>query len=104
MRFHTRQFVDRLKRSSFPDNVSSVILFGSEAYGVPNLLSDMDIAVVADSPMRCEERAAIDEILENASPPSTIQLTFVVKCDESEFGRFDVRRDIFEKGVVIYEK
>ena len=101
MRECTRLFLDRFLSSDFPPEIKQIILFGSEAYGQPNVLSDIDLAFVSDEKthvLRCKA----DELIDSAFPPCDYNIVFVNPTDE--YDKFDVRKDIFEKGVLLYER
>jgi len=100
----TQQILKNLNLATLPTYVNQLILFGSEAYGKPNLLSDIDIAVVTERPLTVWERAAVWAIVDDLETVREVQLTFVVPVAQKPLERFDVRRDIFEKGLVLYEK
>ena len=100
MRGETKKFIDRLAKQRFPEFVESVILFGSEVYGKPNLLSDIDIAIVSKSNIKIKQRVIIEEMIELLEPPYSCKIIFVSK--QENYSRNDVRKDIFEKGLNVY--
>ena len=103
MKESIRTYIDKFNNISLPDYVCQLVLFGSHAYGTPNLLSDIDIAVVSKRPLKILERVLVEEEIEGANPPGELQLTFVVKDENTKYDGFDVKKDIFERGVLFYE-
>lgn len=101
MRQQTFDFISRLKAAPFPDYVSKVVVFGSEINNTTRISSDIDLGVVSHRSLSQAQRIEVDAIVSEAQPPFEYDLVFVVpgKCRNN----FDVRRDIFEKGYVIYE-
>ena len=53
----TRQFIERLTDVKFIPSVKYIILFGSEARGVANVKSDVDLSVVSEQPLALAEMA-----------------------------------------------
>ena len=104
MKESIREYINKFNEISLPDYVYQLILFGSHAYGKPNLLSDIDVAVVSKRPLKIMERALVEEGIEEAEPPGELQLTFIVKEANTKPDGFDVKKDIFERGVLFYEK
>ena len=102
MRQQTLDFLRRLKSTSFPDYVAKVVVFGSEVNNTTRITSDIDLGVVSNFPLSQAQRIEIDAIVLEASPPFDYDLVFVVAGEYRP--NFDVRRDIFEKGCVIYER
>ncbi|MCL1996964.1 MAG: nucleotidyltransferase domain-containing protein [Defluviitaleaceae bacterium] len=102
MRYVTRKFFDSFLRNIFPLEIKKIILFGSEAYGSPKVHSDIDIAVVIEGSYTKELFNLIDSLIEEAHPPCKYDLVFV---NESGFlNNLDIRKDIFEKGKILYER
>ncbi|MCL1987501.1 MAG: nucleotidyltransferase domain-containing protein [Firmicutes bacterium] len=102
MRKLTQKFVEILQENPVPTFVDSLILFGSEVYGNPTKNSDIDIAVVSKKNLTISQRCDMDEFIESCNPPYDCQLTYVdFSATDSVF---DVKRDIFSKGIEIYVK
>ena len=99
MRVPTSEFVTRLKKIKFPAVVDKLVLFGSEVYGSPRVGSDIDLAVVSSTKLSQEEKHLIEDLIEMCSPPFECQIVFVTFGEYRQ--GFDVRKDIFEKGIVI---
>ena len=102
MRASTREYIKKISKLEFPEEVKSVILFGSEVYGTPNMRSDIDLAIVLYTLPTIKLKCDVEEFLEIIQCPYILQLTFVT--DIYEPMNFDVREDIFKRGVVIYER
>ena len=101
MRKSTELFISRLKEKHFPDNVSNIYLFGSEVYGIPNIFSDIDIAIVSDISLNMFERFEVEEIIESCDPPYECQYVYIIPGLSNL--KLDVRNQVFEQGVIIYE-
>ena len=101
MRRETLDYVQRLETVDYPDYVTQLLLFGSEAYGIPEVGSDIDFAVVSKAPLKTRERIIVDEILDFVEPPYEYQAVFVT--EGSEYEKSDIRCVIFERGLMIYE-
>ena len=99
MRKYTELFLDRLKQVVYPDFVENIILFGSEVYGSPKMDSDIDLAIVCKSKPCRAGKLRLRELIESCNPPFDYQLTYVI--EKSYKGFFDVRKDIFERGLII---
>ena len=102
MRAATEKYINDLKKIEFPRYVKEIILFGSEAYGSPNLYSDIDIAVVYEGKYSIKLRGDVEELFEQVISPYDLQLVFVNKSRERL--NFDVRDCIFGRGIKIYEE
>ena len=102
MRLSTEQFINRICEHQIPIYVKKLFLFGSEVYGCPNKNSDIDIAVISDSILTISQRCELDELIENSKPPYYCQLTYL---DNTPYiGGFNVKMDVYSKGVLIYER
>ena len=99
MRKATVDFISRLKLVDLPFSVEKLILFGSESRGHARVISDIDIAVVSKNELAREIRHCVEDLIESCNPPHECQITFVVQGEYRD--GFDVRRDIFEKGLEI---
>ena len=102
MRNKTCDFINRLKEMKYPPYVEKIIIYGSEVYGTPNIFSDIDIAAVLNNVPSRAQRIDIDEIIDEAEPPYEYQLIFISK--QGKIKKWDVRKDVFEKGMVVYAK
>ena len=99
MRRASELFLHRVREQTLPNFVEELILFGSEVYGKPTIFSDIDIAVVCSAPPTIEERCSLDETLDSCDPPFAYQLVYVNR--NAPTNPYDVRNDIFKKGVTI---
>ena len=96
--------IDKIKRSIIEKySPEKIILFGSYAYGRPNLESDVDFLVV----MQFKGRAVYKtiEILESVRPSLPVDL--IVRTPEQIKRRLSQNdfflREVFERGKVLYE-
>ena len=99
MRQKTFEFYQQLKTAELPDFISNLIFFGSEVYGSPSLHSDIDIAVESEFPLNRNQKEKVVELIEAHNPPYEYQLVWVQKGELRQ--GFDVRSDIFDKGLVV---
>ena len=104
MRQITAEFIQRFVANKFPREVESIRVFGSEVYGTPTCYSDIDLAIISKTPLTLEQKVEIDYIASDSAPPCEVQFVFVVLPLPKEFKGLDVRKNIFEKGLVIYER
>ena len=102
MRQQTLEFLCRLKSASFPVYVDKIVVFGSEVSNTTRVSSDIDLGVICDSPVNQARRIEVDAIVMAHEPPFDYDLVFAVPGEYR--GNFDVRRDIYEKGCVVYER
>ena len=102
MRQQTLDFLCRLKSADFPDYVAKLVVFGSEVNNTTRVGSDIDLGIVCDFPLSQCQRIEIDSIVMEHEPPFDYDLVFVLPGEYR--GNFDVRRDIHEKGCVVYER
>ena len=102
MRKDVQFYFAKLLEGNVPLTINKIILFGSEAYGTPRVKSDIDVAVVTEESLVQSERIEVYEFFDSVPSPKELQLVFVVNGVLRQ--GFDVRRDIFTKGVCVYEK
>ena len=102
MRQQTLDFLCRLKSAYFPDYVVRLVVFGSEVNNTTGVGSDIDLGIISESSLNRAQRIAVDSIIMDYEPPFEYDLVFVVPGEYR--GNFDVRRDICEKGCVVYER
>jgi predicted nucleotidyltransferase len=99
---YLKNIVDKIINNFNPDKI---ILFGSYAYGHPNVDSDVDIMIVMDTDEKPHKRAvSVRKVLKGIGIPKDI----IVKTPE-EFERFkDIVGTIVypaaHKGRIIYER
>ena len=104
MRKKTSEYLNRVRFEQLPDIIKKVILFGSEVYGKPNVFSDIDVAVISEVRLTLEQKAVIDQIFLDALPPSEIQYVYINYPLPEKFIGLDVRKNILERGVVLYDR
>lgn len=104
MRQSTIEFINRFIEKKMPPEVESIRVFGSEVYGTPTCFSDIDLAIVSSVPLSLEQKAEIDSLAIEASPLCEVQFVFVVLPLPEIYQGMDVRKNIFEKGIVIYDR
>ncbi|MCL2016267.1 MAG: nucleotidyltransferase domain-containing protein [Defluviitaleaceae bacterium] len=102
MRTRTKEFLEILAKVEIPPFVDKLILFGSEVYGNPHEDSDIDIAVVSEETLTMDQRCDLSMLMYSCDPPYDFQLVYVK--NEPATSVFDVKRDIFSKGVELYAK
>ncbi len=99
------EFIKELNRRRIP--VKQVILFGSYAYGKPNLRSDIDLAVVSPKFKKMDDIKRImilSDAARHIKTPRQIDINPIGFTDEEleKADYFEIGGEIVEKGVVLY--
>ncbi|MCD4784162.1 MAG: nucleotidyltransferase domain-containing protein [Candidatus Eremiobacteraeota bacterium] len=97
-----KEMVDKLVAEYKPEKI---ILFGSYAYGVPDLESDVDLLILKETRMRFFDRCFnVRKIL--SDPKRFIPLEIIVLTPVEYAGRLDIgdqfMQEIDRKGEVLY--
>ncbi len=83
--------------------VEKILLFGSYAYGEPEVGSDVDLLVVIDTEKRPSQiRYEMYSLLENFTAPIDIVVKGTNEVEAAMRGRDWFLRDILAKGLVLY--
>jgi predicted nucleotidyltransferase len=94
-----RRYVDQVVAKFHPQKV---ILFGSHAYGRPNLDSDVDLLVVMPAKNELDQAVRIDLAVDAPFP-----LDLIVRTPENLARRLSWNdwflREVVEKGIVLHE-
>ena len=103
MREITKRFVDQISYSKHIDKIIAIYLYGSEARGEANLLSDVDLAIVSQEPLSVTERLTI---VEEVSDELKEALDFRIVCIRPEqlqtTHKLEVGYSIAREGIKIY--
>ena len=99
------EFIEELNRRKIP--VKQVILFGSYAYGKPNLRSDIDLAVVSPKFKNMDDIKRImvlSDAVRHIKTTRAIDINPIGFTDEElkKADYFDIGGEIVEKGVILY--
>jgi len=99
------EFIKELNRRRIP--VNQVILFGSYAYGKPNLRSDIDLAVVSPKFKNMDDIKRImilSDAARHIKTPRPIDINPIGFTGEEleKADYFKIGGEIVEKGVVLY--
>ena len=98
-------FVNLLQKEQI--KISRVILFGSYAYGKPNLRSDIDLAVVSPKFKNMDDIKRImilSDAARHIKTPRPIDINPIGFTDEEleKADYFEIGGEIVEKGVILY--
>jgi predicted nucleotidyltransferase len=86
-------------------NPSKIILFGSYAYGIPHMDSDIDILVIMDTDRPRHKRAvAINQALAGLLIPKDILVYTPAEINDWKDVPQAFITQVLKKGVVVYDK
>ena len=104
LRKRTREFLQFVSSQHFPLYIKYIVLFGSEARGMANVKSDIDIAIISDRPLKSDERASLDEIIHDCPVSVNYQLVFTTVDKLITAHKLDVNFSINKQGVILYAR
>ena len=104
LRPSTRYFLEHLSNLEFDHPIKYVLLFGSEAKGIANALSDVDISVVSDKPLTRKDRVLVNEQIDAAAGNTDYQLVYTTVDKLTTSNTLDVNFSINAEGVLLYER
>lgn len=104
LRKRTREFLQFVSSHHFPIYIKYIVLFGSEARGMANVKSDIDIAVISDRPLKSDERVSLDEIIHDSPVSVNYQLVFTTVDKLNTSHKLDVNFSINQQGVILYAR
>ena len=92
-------------KGAFPKVLARIVLFGSYARGTARLGSDVDIALVADSPWEHVDRSEIRDVFDEYNPTVSCSL-FYTTTDKLEAtnDKFDANYWIRKEGILLWER
>jgi len=107
MNYNLEEIKDKIIQRLKPLNPYKIILFGSYAYGVPNIDSDLDICVIKKGKIyKKEQKSKIREALKDIKIAKDILVEdydyFISHSDDNWINT--ALYDIRHKGIVLYEK
>jgi predicted nucleotidyltransferase len=96
------EIVDKITSSVNP---LKIYLFGSYAYGTPDLDSDLDLAVIMrEVPSKHKESVKLYKLLSGISLPKDIIVSSLEEFDFYKHEPGSVFKTINEKGVLLYDR
>ena len=104
-KLHIQEFLQKYvaKFEETGIHIDSLILFGSQAKGTAVLSSDVDIAVVMDTPLTSLQRGQLRGIGEEIDHRICVDLFFTTReALNAATGTFDTNKYIRDGGVVIW--
>ena len=97
-----KEIVENISKEN---NIIKIILFGSYAYGEPNINSDIDLIIIEDKfESKIKELKKIRKLLRDIDYAKDI---IILNNEEFEFYKNEfgsVYKEAYEKGEILYEK